>query len=318
MGQVVVTGANGFVGRELCRQLLARGHRVIALVRTPGSAVAGTDEWVFAGKDYAGIGAAWPRELQPDCIVHLAARVHILRDDALDPDAAFHATNVEGTIRLARAARERGVGRFVYASSIKAIAEMDNGRPLREDDAPMPQDAYGRSKLAAEAALKQFGAQSGLDVVSVRPPLVYGPQVRANFLRMMDAVRRGMPLPLGAVQARRSLVYVGNLADALVQCAFDPRAANQTFHVADDVAPSVPELLEQIGVALGRPARLLPIPPAALRALARLARRPALVDRLTCDLRVDSSRVRSTLGWQPGISLADGLRETARWYLSNH
>lgn len=316
MGNIVVTGANGFVGRALCRQLVHQGHAVTGLVRKPGGCVEGVAEWLHRGEDYAGLADAWPDRLRADCIVHLGARVHVMRDAAADPETAFSATNVDGTLRVAQAARRHRVPRLVFASSIKAIAETDCGHPLRETDTPAPQDAYGRSKLAAEQALRRLGDAGDLDVVIVRPPLVYGPNVRANFLRMMDAVHRGVPLPLGAVRARRSLVYVENLADALVRCALDPRAARQCFHVADDVTPTVRELLEAVGAALQHPPRLIPVPPAWLRAGARLAGRSAQIERLSGNLRVDASHLARTLGWRPPVSQHDAIGETGRWYLS--
>ncbi|PLZ00572.1 NAD-dependent dehydratase [Burkholderia sp. WAC0059] len=314
MSKILVTGANGFVGQALCRLLIARGHAVTALVRTPGGCVDGVVEWVDTSEDYARVADTWPATLRPDCIVHLAARVHVMRDNAVGPDAAFHRTNVDGTLRVARAALQHGVSRFVFASSIKAVADTDHGHPLNEQDTPQPQDAYGRSKLAAERSLWQLHATTGLDVTIVRPPLVYGPHVRANFLRMLDAVHRGLPLPLGAVTAQRSMVYIDNLADALSHCAIDPRAANQCFHVADDHSPTVSELLTAVGAALGRPARLIPVPAAWLRTLALIAGKTKQIDRLTGNLRVDTAHLRRQLDWRAPIAFADGLRETARWY----
>lgn len=205
---------------------------------------------------------------------------------------------------------------MVFVSSIKAIAEGDRGLPLGEDDPARPEDAYGRSKYEAEQALRKFSDASGLDVVIVRPPLVYGPDVRANFLRMMGAVWRGVPLPLGAVGARRSLVYVDNLADALLQCATDPRAARGCFHIADDNAPSVTELLRMLGDALGKPARLFPVPDGLLRALGKLTGRSAAIDRLTGSLQVDTRHIKRVLGWQPQYSTRQGLEATAAWYRS--
>ncbi|RQZ09742.1 NAD-dependent epimerase/dehydratase family protein [Burkholderia sp. Bp9031] len=316
MTRIVVTGANGFVGRAVCRLALAAGHTVTALVRRPGGCVDGVREWVHDAPDFAGLADAWPADLDADCVIHLAARVHVMRDESPDPDAAFEATNVAGTLRVAEAARVHGARRFVFASSIKAVGEGDCGVPLAEDVAPAPQDPYGRSKWRAEQALAQLGARAGIDVVVVRPPLVYGPGVRANFLRMMDAVSRGLPLPLGAIAARRSLVYVDNLADALLRCAIDPRAAGECFHVADDDAPSVTGLLCLVGDALGKPARLLAVPPAMLRAVGRLTGSSAAVDRLTGSLQLDTGRIGRVLGWQPPYTTREGLEATAAWYRS--
>ncbi|KVE35302.1 UDP-glucose 4-epimerase family protein [Burkholderia sp. TSV86] len=312
MSRVVVTGANGFVGRALCRALLTDGHIVTGLVRRAGECVEGVREWVHDGRDFAGLAdAQWP---DFDCVVHLAARVHVMDDTAADPEAAFRATNVEGSLRVAEAARRHGARRFVFVSSIKAVAETDGGRPLREDDPALPDDPYGRSKRDAEAALRQFGQACGLDVVIVRPPLVYGPGVRANFLRMMDAVARGMPLPLGAIAARRSIVYVDNLADALARCAIDPHAARGCFHVADDDAPSVAALLRMTGEAIGRPARLLPVPAGVLRVAGRLTGRTAQIDRLTGSLQLDTGRIKRVLDWRPPFTTRQGLAATAAWY----
>lgn len=318
VSRILVSGANGFVGRALCEELAQRGRAVTGLVRTPGESLPSVEEWVHDGQDFANLEATWPRDLVADCVVHLAARVHVMRDDATDPLAAFRATNVEGALRVAAAAHRHGVRRMVFVSSIKALAETDGGRPLRESDTPAPEDAYGRSKLEAEQALLRFGEQSGLDVVIVRPPLVYGPNVRANFLSLMSAIARGVPLPLGAIGARRSMVYVGNLAHALAHCATDPRAAHCCFHVADGDDPTVAGLARALGRHLRKPARLLPVPASWLRAAGRLTGRTQQVDRLVSDLRVDTARLRETLDWQPPYSIDEGLAETAAWYRNTH
>jgi UDP-glucose 4-epimerase len=318
MTQILVTGANGFVGKALCRALVNGGHTVTGLVRQAGGCVSGVQEWVDAAKDFTGLASAWPEGLAPECVVHLAARVHVMREVSADPDAAFRATNVDGAMRVAEAARLNGARRFVFVSSIKAVAEADAGRPLREDDTPAPQDPYGRSKLAAEQALVRYGQSSGLEVVIVRPPLVYGPEVRGNFVRLLDAVWKGMPLPLGSVSAQRSLVYVDNLADALVHCATDPRAANQCFHIADGEDPTVAGLVRSLARHLQKQPRLLPLPTSWLRVAGRLTHRSPQVERLIGSLQVDTSRIRTVLGWQPPHSLDDGLAETARWYRSSH
>lgn len=318
MTQILVTGANGFVGRALCRVLAQGGHEVTGLVRQLGGCVAGVREWVEASRDFTDLESAWADDLKAECVVHLAARVHVLHDDAADPDAAFHATNVDGALRVAKAAFRNGARRFVFVSSIKATAEADGGRPLSEVDTPAPQDAYGRSKLAAEQALVRYGADTGMEIVIVRPPLVYGPEVRANFLRLMDAVWKGMPLPLASIHARRSLVFVENLADALMHCATDPRAANQCFHVADGDDPTVAGLARLLGKHLGKPARLLPVPVSLLGLAGRLTGRTPQIERLIGSLQIDTSRIRSQLDWQPPHSLDDGLAATARWYRSTH
>ncbi|QGZ60800.1 UDP-glucose 4-epimerase family protein [Paraburkholderia acidisoli] len=314
MSGILVTGANGFVGRALCETLVRHGHDVTALVRRGTLGMAGVREWRHDAPDFAGLLEAWPDDLTPDCVVHLAARVHVMRDESPDPGKAFHATNVEGTLRVARAAHARGVRRLVFASSIKAVGETDGGTPLAESAAPGWLDPYGRSKREAEDALWALGAQTSLEIVVVRPPLVYGPGVRANFLQMMSALWRGMPLPLGAIDARRSMVYAENLADALMRCATDARAANACFHVADTDDLSVSQLLRVLADDLAKPARLIPVPPGLLSVAGRLTGRSAQIQRLTSDLRLDTSLIREKLDWQPPFTAKEGLAKTARWY----
>ncbi|MFM0286001.1 UDP-glucose 4-epimerase family protein [Paraburkholderia megapolitana] len=318
MSHVLVTGANGFVGRALSRALIGDGQTVTGIARQPDSCEAGVDEWINTSTDFVNLAKAWPPTLKPDCVIHLAARVHVLHEDTADPEAAFRATNVEGALRVAETAHQFGVRRMVFVSSIKAVGERDSGYPLREDDLPSPQDAYGRSKLEAEQVLVRYGRETGLEVVIIRPPLVYGPEVRANFLRLLDGVCKGVPLPLSAIRARRSLVYIDNLVDALVRCSTDPRAAGQCFHVADGNDLTVSELARAIGKHLESPARLFPVPVSWLQMVGRVTHRSPQIDRLIQSLQVDTSRIRSVLGWQPRYSTDDGLAATARWYRSTH
>jgi nucleoside-diphosphate-sugar epimerase len=318
LNSVLVTGANGLVGRALCRTLAVHGHDVTALVRRGDVGVDGVREWRHSAADFVGLPEAWPDGLSPDCVVHLAARVHVMRDEAPDPLAAFCATNVEGTLRVARAAQVRGARRLVFVSSIKAVAETDGGVPLAESAEPAPLDPYGRSKRAAEDALWRLSEETGLEVVVVRPPLVYGPGVGANFLQMMDALWRGVPLPFGSVDARRSLVYTENLADALMHCATDARAANACFHVADADDLSVAQLLRGLGRHLSKPVRLIAVPSWLLRAAGALTGRAAQMERLTTSLQVDASHIREQLGWRPPFAVDEGLEATARWYRATH
>ncbi len=314
MNPVLVTGANGFVGRAMCRVLLARGHAVTGLVRKAGHCVEGVVEWQFDGADFEGLGEQrWP---EIDCVIHLAARVHVMKDTVADPDHAFRATNLDGTLRVAEAARRHGARRFIFVSSVKAVAECDDGTPLSEEAPARPRDPYGRSKRDAELALMRYGERSGLEIVIVRPPLVYGPGVRANFLRMLDTVARGVPLPFASISARRSIVYVDNLADALCVCVDAPEAVGEIFHVADDDAPSVAGLLNMVAEALGVPERLLPFSPGVLNLIGRLAGRGAQMDRLTRSLQLDTDRIRRRLGWLPPFTTRQGLAATADWYRS--
>ncbi len=249
-----------------------------------------------------------------DCVVHLAARAHVTRDTAAEPLAEYRRINVEAAAALARAAAAAGVRRFVFLSSIKVSGERTADHPFTEDDAPQPEDAYGISKWEAEQALWKIAAATGLEVVVLRAPLVYGPGAKGNFLRLMNAVARGVPLPIASVRNQRSLLYVGNLIAAFRCCIEHPAAAGKTVLVADDEDVSTPELIRAVAAALGVPARLLPFPPALLFVVASLLGKAAAVSRLTGSLQLDSHRIRNELGWQPEYSLKQGLAETAQWY----
>lgn len=318
-GRIAITGANGFVGRAVNRALLAQGIAATGIVRRGVACEPGVD-----ARSIEGLESIAPEALSGcGAVIHLAARVHVMRDAAAQKKSAsqaqavldaYRATNVDGALAVAEAARRAGVTRFVLVSSIKALGENDPGRPLTEDDERRPPDAYGVSKAEAEVRLLEFGSRTGLEVVVVRPPLVYGPGVRANFLAMMNAITRGVPLPLGAIDARRSLVSVDNLASAALKCARHPAAAGRVFHVTDGYDPSVGELARKLGDHLGKPARLLPVPAGLLGGVAKLAGKTTQIERLTGSLRVDSSRIRDTLGWRAPQTLDEGLAATAAWF----
>jgi nucleoside-diphosphate-sugar epimerase len=315
---VVVTGANGFVGKAVSRELLRRGESATGIVRQGKTAVDGIREWVYEGSEFEHIDEQWPSTLHCEAIIHLAARVHVMQETGGNPLAAYRAMNVAGTMRVAQAARRAGARRFVFVSSIKAVGERSSGAPISERDEPAPLDPYGVSKLEAERALVEYGRESGLEIVIVRPPLVYGPEVRANFLRLMRAIASGVPLPLGAISARRSMVFVNNLANAIVSCTSDPRAAGQTFHVADERDLAINELASILTEQLHAPRRLWPVPASWLHLAGRMTARSDQVDRLVGELRVDSSRIREVLGWAPPYTVEEGLSETAAWYRSTH
>lgn len=309
--KALVTGPNGFVGQALCTVLDRAGWQVARAVRrTRGD----------AGEVAVGdIGAdtSWQEALQGcDAVVHLAARVHVMRDAAADPLAEFRAVNTAGTLNLARQAAQAGVRRFVFLSSIKVNGEETrSGRPFRADDPPAPEDAYAVSKHEAEQGLLALAAETGMAVAIIRPPLVYGPGVKANFRAMMGWLARGIPLPLGALDNRRSLVALDNLVDLIVTCLSHPTATNQVFLVSDGEDVSTAELLARTGLALGRPARLISVPTALLQLAARLLGKAAVARRLCGNLQVDISKTRDLLGWQPPIGMTEGLRRTARDFL---
>jgi UDP-N-acetyl-alpha-D-quinovosamine dehydrogenase len=310
MSIVLVTGANGFVGSALCEALVASGRRVRRAVRRPDAALG---QAVVVGD--IGPDTDWSAALEGvDSIVHLAARTHVLRETELDALAAYRRVNVAGTERLARAATARGVRRLVLLSSVKVNGERSGARAFTEDDAPRPEDGYGISKWEAEQALARAAAGTALQTVVLRPPLVYGPGVKGNFLRLLGLVARGVPLPLGAIDNRRSFIYLGNLVDAIVQALDAPRATGRTYLAADGEDLSTPELVRGIAGALGVRPRLVSFPLLPLKLAASLAGRGAEFARLAGSLRVDSSRIRRELEWRPRCGLAQGLAETARWY----
>jgi nucleoside-diphosphate-sugar epimerase len=298
------------VGRALCEHLAARGLLVRRALRSASSLPAGDS--LAVGE--IGPHTEWDAALRDvNAVVHLAARVHTLRETSADPLAEYRRVNLDGTRRLAAAAASQGVARLVFVSSSKVNGEA-SGRPFTESDPPHPEDPYGRSKWEAEQALAQIGRDTGLDYVILRPPLVYGPGVAANFARLMRWVARGVPLPLGAIDNRRSLVYVGNLVDAIRVCLAHPGAAGRTYLVSDGEDVSTPELVRRIARAMGVKSRLLPVPVALLRLAAGMIGRRHEIERLVGCLQVDSSAIRRELRWSAPATMQDGLAETACWF----
>lgn len=313
IGRIMVTGAAGFVGRALCAELTRRGHSVRGTLRRLGGQPALLDvETVVVGT----INAAtdWGDALAGcDVVVHLAARVHVMRAEERDSLAEFREVNTAATLNLARQAADAGVKRFVFISTIKVDGE-GRDAAYREADAPAPADAYAMSKWEAEQGLQRIARETGLEVVTLRPPLVYGPGVKANFLRLLRALERGWPLPLGAIRNRRSLLFLGNFVDAIRLCVEHPAAAGQTFLLDDGKPVSTPELVRAIARAMGRPARLLAVPVGVLEMVGALLGKRAAVARLTESLYVDDSAIRSCLGWVPPYSMKAGLTATvADW-----
>ncbi len=285
---LLITGSTGFVGQALVKRLNEWPVRLATR--------ADSENWE---KVLIGITT----------VVHLAARVHIMHDTESDPLAAFRAVNMDGTLNLARRAAATGVKRFVFVSSIKVNGESTPpGRAFAESDAPTPQDAYGQSKHEAEQGLRQLAAETGMEVVIIRPPLVYGPGVKANFAALMRAVQRGWPLPLGAVHNQRSLVALDNLVDFIITCITHPQAANQTFLVSDGQDLSTTELVRGMAHAAGVPSRLLPVPVWALKGGAGLLGKGDAVQRLCGNLQIDISKACRLLGWTPPVSVDEGLR----------
>jgi len=301
MGRVLVTGATGFVARSLVPSL-AQTWTVRAASRRCAELVFAADvERAVAPQ--LGSGERWGSALEGvDTVIHLAALAHAPAGNDADAERRVRAVNEVGTLALAREAAAAGVRRFVFLSSIKALSERSTGQPLRPDDAPQPEDSYGRAKLAAEQGLRQVAADTGLDLVVVRPPLVYGPAAKGNFAQLVRVVARGVPLPFGALHNRRSLISVWNLSDALRACIDAPLAEGRILHVADERPVSTRELVELIARGLGRSARLVPMPPAALGFALRALRQGAVADRLLGSLEVDISEAQQVLGWTPRLA----------------
>lgn len=287
---LVLTGASGFVGRHLSQSLLARGIEVLSLSRGENPI---------------------PLMLRADCLVHLAARVHIMDEKSKNKLIEFRRSNVNATVSLARQAAAAGIKRFVFMSSVKVNGEETPlGRGFTELDQPDPRDAYGISKWEAEVALRQVAAETGLEVVIIRSPLVYGPGVKANFADLMHAVIRGWPLPFGAIQNARSLVGLDNLIDFINCCVVHPAAVNQTFFVSDGHDVSSGQLVYELAAAAGVRSRVWAVPLWLLElAGAALGKRNA-VRRLCCSLQVDITKAQTLLGWRPPISMQEGLKKT--------
>ncbi|MDE2091048.1 MAG: SDR family oxidoreductase [Gammaproteobacteria bacterium] len=328
---ILVTGANGFVGSALCRELMAHGHALRRVVRRAddpshlsplpeGEGIANLTfqegEAVVVPVGDINPDTDWSDALdQADCVVHLAARVHVMKDTAGDPLAEFRRTNTAATEHLARCAAQAGVRRLVFMSSIKVNGEETMNAPFTESDPACPGDPYGVSKWEAELALARVAADTGLEIVILRPPLIYGPGVKGNFLALLKAVARGVPLPLASVNNHRSLLYLGNAVDALALAMTHPAAAGRTFLLSDGQDVSTPELIRWLAVEMDVPGRLLHCPPFLLRLAGRMLGKADSVSRLADSLQVDSSAIRRELGWAPPYSLEQGLRATAQWYL---
>jgi len=313
---VLVTGASGFVGSALCSQLTAAGYVVRGTLRCaiPPNIADTASSMIIPD---IGPATAWGQALRGvSTVVHLAARVHVMHDTADEPLAAFRAVNTAGTVNLARQAAAAGVRRFIYVSTIKVNGESTAGRPFCAEDQPHPEDAYAQSKLEAEFALKGISQNAGLEVVIVRPPLVYGPGVKGNFLSLLRVIQNGWPLPLASCDNQRSFIGLTNLVSLLEKCVTHPAAAGQVFLAADGDDLTTPELLRRVARALGRKARLLPFPPTMLHLAANITGRPGIYERLCGSLRVDTSKTRELLGWSPPSSVDAELARTASWYLA--
>lgn len=312
---ILISGATGFVGAELGKTLSQHGNYLLkALVRRSDISI----PWAEETFQFHGLSSTECSEKlfnRVDVAIHCAARVHVMDDKSADPLTEFRKVNVEGTINLAKLAAKSGVKRFIFLSSIKVNGEStDSGRIYKADDIPAPQDAYGISKTEAEEALKRVAMETSMEVVIIRPVLVYGPGVKANFLNMVRWLHKGIPLPLGAINNKRSLVALDNLIDLIKTCIEHPAAANEIFIAADGEDLSTTDLLRRMGIALNVPNRLIPIPQSLLIFAATALRKQAFAQRLCCSLQVDISKARDLLDWKPPLSVDEGLQQVANYY----
>jgi len=312
---IFVTGGTGFVGSALLNRLLRDGYETSANVRSSVSNIPGGVQSLLIGDMTA--ATDWSAALKGvQVVVHCAARVHVMDDRSLDPLETYRQVNVDGTLNLASQAAQTGVRRFVFVSSIKVNGEVSRpSRPFTADEVPAPLDPYGISKLEAELGLREIEAKTGMEVVIVRPPLVFGPGVKANFASMMRWVAHEIPLPFGAIHNARSMVSLDNLVDLLVTCLEHPAATGQIFLVSDGEDLSTTELLRRTARAMGKKALLLPVPTFFLELIAALLGKHAVVQRLCGSLQVDIKKTKDLLGWSPPVSVDEGLRQTAAHFL---
>jgi nucleoside-diphosphate-sugar epimerase len=313
--KILVTGASGFLGRRLIKTLKHHDGIKVAAVGRSATQSCADEFFVVSNFNQQDV---WHEPLDGcDVVIHLAARVHVMHDRAEDPLEAFLSVNLHGTVNLANAAAKAGVKRFVFVSSVKVNGEYTEDQPFTAQDAPNPQDPYAVSKWQAEQALRKLSEETGMEVVIVRPPLVYGPGVKANFASLLSIVNKRLPLPLGSISNVRSMIYVGNLADALITCAMHVNAAGQTYLVCDNEGVSTPQLIEKLAFVLKRPYLVFPFPIAIMRLLARLVAKSSAVDRLTQSLVIDCSSLCNELGWEPPFTMQEGLLKTAQWYVES-
>lgn len=312
---ILLTGATGFVGQGILKQALLQSIDVLCISRKAMQIISGTTGNMgnIVMPELAA-NTDWSAALSGvSSVIHCAARVHVMQESSADPLALFRLVNVVATLNLARQAAQAGVRQFIFISSVKVNGEQTTpGQPYTEDSSPQPEDAYGISKYEAELALLELGRNTGMAITIIRPPLVYGPGVRANFLSLLQSVRRGIPLPLGSIHNQRSFIYLDNLVSLVLCCLDNPKASNQVFLASDGHDLSTTELLQACATALGVPSRLIPFPAKLLSLAASLIGKKSMADRLCQSLQVDISKTKQVLDWVPPYTIAQGLLATVK------
>lgn len=316
--KICVTGSTGFIGKALCNQLLKDKHNILATSRYLNLSPIKTEENLKSVQvEDINIEKRWPEILSGvECVIHCAARAHIMNDNKADALTLYRKVNVEGTKKLAEQASIAGVKRLIYLSSIKVNGEQTKKSfCFKHTDIPSPEDAYGISKWEAEQILSEISAKTGLEIVIIRPPLVYGPGVKGNFLRLLNLVIRNVPMPLATVDNCRSFIGIDNLVDLLIRCTDHPRASGQTFLVSDGEDLSTPDLIKKLASAMGKNKFLFPVPISLIKFIGHMVGKSSEVERLLSSLQVDSSLVYDKLGWRPPLNSDEGLLKMVKWYL---
>jgi nucleoside-diphosphate-sugar epimerase len=320
MTKICVTGATGFIGSKLSLKLSQLSYDVLAPVRNLSSSSLSLNQnlqYIKVEKEDSNLNYSKILK-QVDTVIHCAARTHVVREVEKNPQIAYQKINVEETLNLATQAASFGVKRFIFLSSIKVNGEKTlRSESFKHNDIAMPEDAYGVSKLKAEKVLRELSDRTGLEIVIIRAPLVYGEGVKGNFLRLLNLTNKKIPLPFARINNIRSLVGLDNLIDLIICCIDHPKAAGQIFLISDNESISTPELIKRIGAAMGKSTRLFPVPLSIFKLLGRLMGKSYEVDKLLGSLMVDTSHTRQILGWKPILSLDDGLNKTVQWYLKN-
>lgn len=312
--KILVTGADGFVGKTFCRMAREAGYYIRGTMRV-GLSLPYCDEMAVTG-DFADY-RDWPAILEGmDAVVHLAARVHVMQEDSSDGLEFYRRINVQATELLARAASKAGVKRFIFASSVM-IQGGSTVTPYSEEGRPNPKTPYAVSKWEAEQMLHRVQTETGLPVTILRPPLMYGPGVKANFLKLLHLIYSALPLPLGGVQGRRSILFIDNFAHAIFHCLENSKSVGQTFLLSDGPAIGLPHLIKLLARHMERPCRLFPFPPSLLHRMLSIIGRREVADRLLGSLEVDDSKIRRLLGWHPPVTLETGLAATVAWYMQH-